>query len=290
LHGSYLNALKDIHWIEVRPDIREIMNEPCHVVPLSPGMEADVYRYRFEGRSCVLKIWNKESRPNIANQYRLLSELHHHGVKVSIPYGWGEDAERNQVLLMNDAGIPVDTLTSEKLKDLALMLMEVHRFRKSTQDDDFIPAYDFVGYFFPGIASHPDLERILFDALQRVSLRQDCLIHGDYNLWNVLEANGCCTIIDWTNGQWGDPRYDIAWSVFLMDVYTGPEYGKTYRAEFLQWNDYASEDMIWFEALACLRWLLLKRTGGVPLHGETLQRMAAILHRNPYVSTDLLLR
>ncbi|WP_339274150.1 aminoglycoside phosphotransferase family protein [Paenibacillus sp. FSL W8-0426] len=290
MHGSGVCALKDIHWIELHQDIRALMNQPCHVVPLSPGMEADVYRYGFEGRSCVLKIWNKESRPNIANQYRLLSELHHQGVKVSIPYGWGEDAERNQVLLMNDAGIPVDTLTSEKLKDLALMLMEVHRFRKSPQDDDFIPAYDFAGYFFPGIASHPDLERILSDALQRVSLRQDCLIHGDYNLWNVLEANGCCTIIDWTNGQWGDPRYDVAWSVFLMDVYTGPKYGKTYRVEFLQWNDYASEDMIWFEALACLRWLLLKRTGGVPLHGETLQRMTAILHRNPYVSTDLLLR
>lgn len=290
MHGSNVYALKDIHWIKLQEDIREIMNEPCHVVPLSPGMEADVYRYGFESRSCVLKIWNKESRPHIGNQYRLLSELHHHGVKVSIPYGWGEDTEQNQVLLMSDAGIPVDTLTSEKLKDLALMLMEVHRFEGSIQDDDFIPAYDFVGYFFPGIASHPDLERILTQALQRVSLRQDCLIHGDYNLWNVLEANGCCTIIDWTNGQWGDPRYDIAWSVFLMDIYTGPEYGKMYRAEFLQWNDYASKDMVWFEALACLRWLLLKRTGGVPLHGETLQRMAAILHRNPYVSRDLLLR
>lgn len=131
MHGSGVCALKDIHWIELHQDIRALMNQPCHVVPLSPGMEADVYRYGFEGRSCVLKIWNKESRPNIANQYRLLSELHHQGVKVSIPYGWGEDAERNQVLLMNDAGIPVDTLTSEKLKDLALMLMEVHRFRKS---------------------------------------------------------------------------------------------------------------------------------------------------------------
>lgn len=37
------------------------------------------------------------------------------------------------------------------------------------------------------------------------------LIHGDLNLENVLVSNGAVTgLIDWSGGDLGDPRYDVA--------------------------------------------------------------------------------
>ena len=40
------------------------------------------------------------------------------------------------------------------------------------------------------------------------------LIHGDYTLDNVLVAgNAVSGVIDWSGGDWGDPRYDIALAI-----------------------------------------------------------------------------
>ena len=68
------------------------------------------------------------------------------------------------------------------------------------------------------------------------------MIHGDYNLGNILDNwtfTDTYTIIDWTNGQYGDPRYDMAWSVFLITVYNGRSYGDMYRAQFARSASYA---------------------------------------------------
>jgi aminoglycoside phosphotransferase (APT) family kinase protein len=40
------------------------------------------------------------------------------------------------------------------------------------------------------------------------------LIHGDFTLDNVLAAGGAVSgVIDWSGGDWGDPRYDLALAI-----------------------------------------------------------------------------
>jgi aminoglycoside phosphotransferase (APT) family kinase protein len=40
------------------------------------------------------------------------------------------------------------------------------------------------------------------------------LIHGDFTLDNVLVAgNAVSGVIDWSGGDWGDPRYDLALAI-----------------------------------------------------------------------------
>lgn len=40
------------------------------------------------------------------------------------------------------------------------------------------------------------------------------LIHGDYTIDNVLVSNGEITgIIDWSDGAYGDPRYDVSLAI-----------------------------------------------------------------------------
>ncbi|NUU77635.1 phosphotransferase family protein [Paenibacillus xylanilyticus] len=284
--------LSRMDWVQLDERVRRLMEQTYEVIPLSPGLEADVMRIVFSDQQYVLKVWNKDSRPNIGSQYRLLSKLYQNGIRVSRPYGWGMDEQRNQVLLTSYDGTPVAQLTPIKLTHLAQILMEVHRYpvneAGAEKDGEYISRYDFVHYFFPSIALHEDLNRIVTNLLQRVQLRQDCLIHGDYNLGNILEMDDNYTIIDWTNGQLGDPRYDMAWSFFLITIYSGESHGKTYQTEFKRSVNYTLEEEQIFGALACLRWILLRRVADVPMGPNVMQRVRRIALHNPYLSEDLL--
>lgn len=249
---------------------------------LSPGLEAEVMLIRLEGGSCVLKIWNRDSKPDIGFQYRLLKSLSDRGMPVSRPLGWGEDASGNQVLLTSYDGAPVREAGADKLRRIAGLLLDIHRCRI---DEPELPRYDFVSYFFPGVDAHPDLATELERLVGIARPRQDTLIHGDYNFNNVLEAeDGRLTVIDWTNGQWGDARYDIGWSVFLADLYTDDELASSYRSAFLTGGGYRAEEMEPFEAIGLIRWLLLDRAAGMPRKAETEERLHRFMAANRYIS------
>ena len=55
--------------------------------------------------------------------------------------------------------------------------------------NDPAPKYEFIDYFF----------------------------HGDFHLGNIVEVDERYMVIDWTNGQLGDSRYDFAWSLTLQN-------------------------------------------------------------------------
>ncbi|SLK20360.1 MULTISPECIES: aminoglycoside phosphotransferase family protein [unclassified Paenibacillus] len=284
-------TLENIRWVELNEEIRCLLEKPYKMLPLSPGLEANVVKIECTDHNYVLKIWNKDSKPNIRNQYELLSELYESGIQVSQPYGWGMDVDSNQVLLTSYDGEPIAKLSKTKLEQLAQKLIQVHGYDvKDTGNAaaNYIPQYDFVGYFFPSIELHEDMHQILTTLLQRTELRQDHLIHGDYNLGNVLEAGDQYAIIDWTNGQRGDPRYDMAWSIFLMTVYAGERNGKMYSALFKSLTEYTPDDAEIFEAMACLRWILLKRVSNVPMGPGVMQRIKKIIGNNSYLNDELL--
>ena len=278
----------NIQWVERVQDMVDV-NAPEHrIVPLAPGLEATVAKVESENGSYVLKVWNKQAKPDIGKQYNLLSALHRQGLCVSKPYGWGIDSDHNQVLLTSYDGIPISRLDKEKLKRIARMLVEVHRCRVNESDFSNLLHHEFIAYFFPAIEMHNDLHDVLLRLLENVELSQDRLIHGDYNLGNILEESDRFTIIDWTNGQLGDPRYDIAWSVLLMRVYVGERYGGLYYNEFLKLGDYRPEDLEVFEAIASIRWLLLDRIAGLPKGPSTMKRIKTLVQNNRYIHENLI--
>ncbi|WP_342552367.1 aminoglycoside phosphotransferase family protein [Paenibacillus sp. FSL R7-0652] len=289
--------LGDMNWVHLDEKIRQGMQQQNQqIIPLTPGLEADVMCVRWNDQSYVLKIWNKESRPDIGKQYHLLLKLGQSGIQVSRPYGWGKDQDHNQVLLTSYDGIPVTRLDQKVLRRMACTLNDIHQYPFSIAHTDadteaskeYIPRCRFVDYFFPQIDKHADIYDRVNDVVQRVQIRQDHLIHGDYNLGNIVEMNGQHTVIDWTNGQYGDPRYDTAWSVFLITIYNGEEYGKLYRDELRTVSSCMLDEERAFEALAWLRWVLLSREGDVPRNSEVMRRMLNIAAHNLYLHTSLL--
>jgi aminoglycoside phosphotransferase (APT) family kinase protein len=286
--------LSQMSWIELDERVQQMIEQQYQITPLSPGLEASVMRIEMGDQRYVLKVWDKDSKPDIAKQYRLLSKLYQSGIRVSKPYGWGLDEQENQLLLTSYDGKPVTQLTQTKLTHLAERLMEVHRYSVNEvgtgEDEEYIFRYDFVQYFFPQIELHDDINDLLANLIQQVQIRQDRLIHGDYNLGNILEMDDHYTIIDWTNGQYGDPRYDMAWSVFLITIYNGESYGEMYHAQFARSASYTymlEEEQV-FGAIACLRWILLRRVGDVPMGPDVMERVHSMVFHNPYLNEHLL--
>ncbi|MFB6363474.1 phosphotransferase family protein [Paenibacillus elgii] len=120
-------------------------------------------------------------------------------------------------------------------------------------------------------------------------LKQNKLIHGDFNLGNILDNDGRFTIIDWTNAQLGDARYDLAWSNFLIHIYNGEMLASAFRNAYLANREFETEEMLRFEAIACLRWLLLHRIADLPRSETVIQRVNDVIVGNKYLNTTLML-
>ncbi|MGQ8872557.1 hypothetical protein [Paenibacillus sp. TSA_86.1] len=108
--------LDDINWVQLDETVRQKMMQMHRLIRLKPGLEAEVLHVELHNQDCVLKIWNKESRPDIQKQYQLLQKLMQNGIQVSKPYGWGIDQHQNQVLLTSYDGVPVVQLDQSILR------------------------------------------------------------------------------------------------------------------------------------------------------------------------------
>lgn len=233
--------------------------------------------------SFVLKIWNKSSKPDVRFQYHLLSALSERGLAVSKPLGWGNDLSGNMVMLTTFDGTPVHKVNDKKMKDLANILSRIHKTQAEEIENITLPKYDFIEYFFPEGRDHTDIYNAVVSLVQQNQMKQDCIIHGDFHLGNIVEENKRFTVIDWTNGQIGDQRYDFAWSYILFKIYISERYANVFRSAYLLENEIVWEELEVFEALACLRWILLNRKGGVPKGSNTTKRVKSLISNNRFL-------
>ncbi|MCE5172659.1 aminoglycoside phosphotransferase family protein [Paenibacillus profundus] len=284
------DLIRNIIWKERCKDFQSLLAQdvPKNIIPMDSGLEADVFRISTTESNFVLKVWNRDSKPDISIQYNLLEGLYNRGIAVSKPCGWGVDENNNQVLLTSFDGTPINKVNKLKLTEIANILTEIHKFPTDILGSRTMPRYDFVDYFFPGLDDQLDIKELLIQLVGSTKMEQNCLIHGDYNLGNILESDGKYTIIDWTNVQLGDPRYDISWSIILIWIYVSERYCSTYRSVFLAMNNYTGDELEKFEAIACLRWILLNRIANLPKRDNTISTVRTILMKNKYLSEELL--
>lgn len=249
------------------------------VFPMKQGFEAEVVRLHSDAYgSYILKIWNKHSRPDVSFQYRLLSVLFERGISVSRPLGWGVMPGGAQALLTAYDGISVDPLNPEKMTAIAGILAELHQLNPNDIVGLNLPHYDFVGYHFQGLDGHDDIAAALQSILPKVQMKQERIIHGDFHPENIVEDGERYTVIDWTNGQLGDPRYDFAWSYFLLRLYLSEQHAHHFRTAYGKAaHEVPQQELDRYEALGILRWMLLNRNGHVLAKPEVLQHLSRII-------------
>jgi len=282
------DVLTAMDWVEKTEQLERLLgqNNAFITSPMKQGFEAEVVRLHSDTHgSYILKIWNKHSRPDVSFQYRLLSVLFERGISVSRPLGWGVMPGGAQVLLTAYDGISVDPLNPEKMQVMAGILAELHQLNPNDIAALNLPQYDFVGYHFQGLDGHDDIAAALQSIIPTVQMKQDQIIHGDFHPDNIVEDGERYTVIDWTNGQLGDPRYDFAWSYFLLRLYLSEQHAYHFRTAYaMAGHEVQLQELDRYEALGILRWMLLNRNGHV------LARPEVVHHLNRLVESHAVLK
>lgn len=284
--------MSNINWMEKTEKLNALssLGDVLTITPMAPGLEAEVFKVTASHSSYVLKVWNKSSKPDIQYQYDLLTALFTRGISVSKPVGWGTDRQSNKVLLTPYDGTPILKVNPQKLTELARILSQIHKIPTADLGEPIIRRYDFLDYFYGGISEFPNLHDAITRLVGLISANQECMIHGDYNLGNILEAEGKYTVIDWTNGQLGDPRYDLAWASILLRIYTSERYYSLFVSAYLLENPSVQEQLDLFEAIACVRWILLNRRFGLPKRANTIARVKSLIQNNPHLDHELFVK
>lgn len=280
-----------MQWKEIGREILESFeSDKPAVLPMEQGFEAEVAKLESGAGSFVLKIWNKGANPGVEHQYRLLAALAEKGIGVSKPLGWGIDANGNKALLTTHDGWPPQRLDGKSMERIARLHAAIHRMTPEELGRGLeLPAFGLVDYFLPGLKEHPDLLPIVTELAEEAPIRQDELIHGDFHILNLVERNGAFTIIDWTNGQWSDRRYDFAWSLALMRIYLSDRLAAKYREAYLAELPISEpQELERFEALALLRWILFNRRGGVPRTPQAMKKAKALIAGSPRLAKSFL--
>ncbi|EJW19326.1 aminoglycoside phosphotransferase family protein [Paenibacillus alvei] len=282
----YEHDITAIAWQDKHELLERILQQAgtIAITPLMQGMEAEAVKVATDADRYVLKIWSRDSKPDIRLQYQVMNMLHERGISVSKPIGWGINASGHSVLLTTFDGDPLRDGNAHTMREIANLLDHIHRISPEEIDRHTrLPRYNFRDYFFPGMHEYPDLYPLLEQLVELASPTHKRIIHGDFHLGNIVEQQGRLTVIDWTNVQLGDPRYDFAWSLTLQQFYIPEHFAEVFRDTYVAMNEIQREELEVFQALACLRWMLLYRNGGVPMGADTLERVRRLLTSNPHL-------
>jgi aminoglycoside phosphotransferase (APT) family kinase protein len=289
--NAMIDSLAGIDWQKTTPILNNLLISGAELTlsPLTPGFEADVVKITQGVEHFVLKVWNKRSKPDVQRQYRLLEALYRQGIRVSEPIGYGRNETGDAVLLTRYHGSAVSKVSPSIFKKITAIFASIHQLSPDDLEGVTLAQYDFVTYFFPGIDVFPVMKEELIRLVGSADMQMNHIIHGDFNLGNILEENGQYTVIDWTNGQLGDSRYDLSWACLLLRIYVSDSKSLTFLYKYQEEIPIVTEDLEIFEALACLRWLLLDRIDGVPKHADTMKRVRKIIRDNPFLNERVLL-
>jgi aminoglycoside phosphotransferase (APT) family kinase protein len=96
----------------------------------------------------------------------------------------------------------------------------------------------------------------LYERRKAAPCAEPVVTHRDYHPWNVLLTDqGRPFVIDW-GWQISDPRFDVAWTLTLMERSGFQTFRDEVLAEYERVTGGKVEELAYFEVLAHLRWLL----------------------------------
>ncbi len=262
--------------------------EASHLASLSTGWESDVYAFDLDWgvagarqhEALVLRVYpGNDAYSKSQREFQGMKTLHAAGYPVPRVLALERDAspfgkpflimERidGELLWPRMFGWP----TPARKRKLALfcdLFVRLHRLDWRLFADD--PAaitragsYVFVDGWLAearsllGRFNLPDAAAML-DWLQerreRVPCTQPAPVHLDFHPNNILlSRDGAVHVIDWTQIQASDPRFDLAWTLVLVGSYESWAWRDRILAEYERLWGAKIPELEWFEVAACGR-------------------------------------
>lgn len=222
----------------------------------------------------VIKRWKLNLWVDARANYHLLRKLSSLRLPAVPPAGWGFESTDGQVLATRYAGEPIERASHAAIEAFGRTLALIHTAPLDTlglaAPADSSAFFERLRErFFAGVEAFEDLASLLREARTSLPPLETVLIHGDYHLGNTVRGVQGLTVLDWSEAQLGDWRYDLAWAELLTLIYTGP------AARDVLVDAYAAtsgrplgETLRPYQIVAAIRWLLLSRTAPFPVPPE----------------------
>jgi aminoglycoside phosphotransferase (APT) family kinase protein len=87
-----------------------------------------------------------------------------------------------------------------------------------------------------------------------VALDHSSVLHGDFHMWNILlRENGAPAVIDWSFCGVGDPRFDVAYPVIILQTEGAPGLARAIREGYEAASGAPLQDFDYFEAFQLAR-------------------------------------
>ena len=87
-----------------------------------------------------------------------------------------------------------------------------------------------------------------------VSRGRPAVIHWDYHPANILlREDGSAVVVDWTQVDVSDLRFDLAWTLLLVSTYEGQSWYERILHEYERLAGARVEQLAFFEVYACLK-------------------------------------
>jgi aminoglycoside phosphotransferase (APT) family kinase protein len=114
---------------------------------------------------------------------------------------------------------------------------------------------------FPDLKAFSPVLDWLEGGRDQVPCARPAPVHWDFHPANViLKPDGAAVVIDWTQIQVSDPRFDLGWTLLLVGAYAGENLREMILVEYQQISGELIEGLAWFDVANCL-----KRLGSVML-------------------------
>lgn len=263
--------LQRIEWRQTTPEWDELLLDPAGTqpFPMESGFEAEVAGVARGSLRYVVKTWSKHARPDAGVQYRLLEWMKGLGMSVPTPVAWGQSEGEGEgrdwpVLVTVHGGEAIVKADAETVAASARLMAGFHRASAAADMPDFIPRPELENhaYFYAGIRDEPELHDLLRVLVESAGVCNECVIHMDLHLANIVVREGRYMALDWTNGQLGDRRIDYARTlVYYSTFFADPWRASAFRSAYLSEYPMTEKEESLFEAIVLVGLLLQERRG-----------------------------
>jgi len=107
---------------------------------------------------------------------------------------------------------------------------------------------------FPDLAAFSPVLDWLDERREQVPCRRPAPIHWDFHPGNViLKPDGAAVVIDWTQIQVSDPRFDLGWTLLLTGAYTTDDVRELILTEYQRFSGAPVEQLRFFDVASCVK-------------------------------------
>jgi len=264
------------------------------VTPLTEGWESIIYAFKVvtgpqladQSQNLILRIYpGTDAHLKSQREFEGMQMLHQLGYPVPKVYHLErENSPFGQPFLLmekieGELLWPVlEQSPPERMVDLlsqfCTLFVQLHQldwqsFRPKAEQADLTAPYIFVDRYLAWLgnaaATFPDLNAFqpvlnwLEARKQTVPCSRPAPVHWDFHPANViLRPDGTMCVIDWTQIQVSDHRFDLAWTLLLAGTYIGDEIRNLILSEYQRLSGADTQQLAFFDVANAI-----KRLGSV---------------------------